>query len=166
MVNEHSCHDAADCGAVHRAFQHVATPGCRLQVRTLQRRLYELGYGPDGLGEGPAAGGGGEEEEDGDVCLEADLHRLLAHSRKVEDEMKHYGQVWWTRAPGNGGCMRPQPCAWWTGVSLQHLPGACTVLLPLLGQAQTPAASCCLPPCAFCFLPPATCRRPRSFRRR
>ncbi|KAL4860135.1 Basal body-orientation factor 1 [Chlorella vulgaris] len=62
------------------------------KVRTLQRRLYELGFGADGLGEGSKAAASDDEEADDGLCLEADLHRLLAHSRKVEGEIRLYGQ--------------------------------------------------------------------------
>lgn len=61
------------------------------KVRTLQRRLYELGFGADGLGEGSKAAA--SDDEEATTCLEADLHRLLAHSRKVEGEIRLYGQV-------------------------------------------------------------------------
>ncbi|PSC76586.1 flagellar basal body [Micractinium conductrix] len=71
------------------------------KVRALQRRLYELGHGHDGegadgevprSGHGPRPGSSASEGGGGDVSLEADLHRVLVHSRRVEDEMRHYGQ--------------------------------------------------------------------------
>lgn len=72
------------------------------QIRRLQRRLYELGYGADGQGEGPQDDD--TEEEGGSLCLQADLHRILAYSRKMEGEMKQYGQVrlmaWYQRLSG------------------------------------------------------------------
>jgi hypothetical protein len=52
------------------------------------------------MGEGPADSGPAEEQDEGQLHLEADLHRLLVHSRKVEDEMKHYGQVRGRRGRG------------------------------------------------------------------
>ena len=74
------------------------------QVRALQRRLYELGHGPEGEDSSTHAGGVASflprraagacvEEGSGDVCMEEDMHRLLTHNRKVAEEMRQYGQV-------------------------------------------------------------------------
>ena len=66
-----------------------------MQVRALQRRVLELerGEGEDAAASTSEAGGSEDSEEGGGGSLEADLHRLLAHSRKAADEMKHYGQA-------------------------------------------------------------------------
>ena len=73
---------APTCIALH--------PWAHLQVRALQRRLYQL----EGDAEAEAAAGEeGSSGADGDLCLEADLHRLLAHNRKAADEMQQYSQV-------------------------------------------------------------------------
>lgn len=55
------------------------------QVRALQRRLHELEHAD----EGGAPGSGGEEE----ACTEAEVHRLLEHSRRGAAEMQQYLQV-------------------------------------------------------------------------
>jgi hypothetical protein len=60
-----------------------------VQVRALQRRLYQL----EGDSDGEAAGEESSSAVDGELCLEADLLRLLAHNRKAADEMQQYGQV-------------------------------------------------------------------------
>lgn len=59
-------------------------------------------------GHGPRPGSSASEGGGGDVSLEADLHRVLVHSRRVEDEMRHYGQV------GEKG-----ECIGWLGQSVQ-----------------------------------------------
>ncbi len=66
-----------------------------LQLRALQRRLNELEHGEGGDADGewrPGSGSSGEEGI-GDLCLEADLHRLLAQNRRAANEMRQYGQV-------------------------------------------------------------------------
>ncbi|KAL4434248.1 hypothetical protein ABPG75_000689 [Micractinium tetrahymenae] len=64
------------------------------KVRALQRRLYELGHaeGDDAEGGGRPGTSSSGEEGGGDLCLEADLHRLLAQNRRAADEMRQYGQ--------------------------------------------------------------------------
>lgn len=61
------------------------------QIRTLQRRLYEVEHRADA---GSSAAVEGEDGDDSDALYAAgEVPRLLAHSRRAAAEMERYGQV-------------------------------------------------------------------------
>lgn len=62
-------------------------------MRELQRRLYELGEGDEADGDERPGTGSSADDDGSDLCLEADLHRLLAQNRRAASELRHYGQV-------------------------------------------------------------------------
>lgn len=75
--------NAAACGC---------SPRClTAQIRTLQRRLYEVEHRADA---GSTAAAEGEGADDSDAMYAAgEVPRLLAHSRRAAAEMERYGQV-------------------------------------------------------------------------
>lgn len=82
-----------------------------LQLRALQRRLNELEHGEGGDADGECRPGSSSSGEEGigDLCLEADLHRLLAQNRRAANEMRQYGQVR-ARGVADNSCCASRVC--------------------------------------------------------